>query len=421
VDISPAPAKPTANAPLSAGIDFGSRQRSIPLHPLKGVPYMKPYKLIQRVVCVCTVVFLATAVAGATDFEDDWDRLHQTLADALTLLEKQQRLPDSSWNPLKEDKKSVEKEIAKLTDEAISMLNVSEASDIKTEITQCQRNIEALRERIGELKTKKLMAPDDVSWKIWKADQSDYADKIDRLESTIAENEARIQRLKTELETALDKIGVDLTEEQMDTLIFSVTGDDDVRLVSVFENVKVITGKLKQLMTDADEEIEAARRYYGMHTVLLKILLALQDAYIEKVDTEYITGLNEIIESNHTLIDRTKKLIKTSEADHRPLYEANLSAQELTAETARSYKRYLQSNKKRVYLLREKVRKEFEIAENTYHTVSNAYALVNLMRSSERFFRALEKLRAPELITFENKEMKEEFRKLSERLADTAS
>lgn len=357
--------------------------------------------------------------AQAAGIGEKWDKLHGELDKALTIINEERQAPESSWVPFKDDKKSLEADLEALLEEVIEILNISDLTAIKKEIRAAQGNARDYRQRISKLQTEKLMAPEQVAgWKVWKADVEDYEEKIADYRAAIDENEDRIAALKAQFLEKIESIGITLTGDQIDTLIYSVTGDDDVAMIAVFDNVKILTGKLRELTRESRENIETARRYYGMHVVLLKTLLHLQETYIERIDARHLPALETIAEENQTLMAETETLLENSAPQHREQYVANLEAQRLTDKTAGLYMRYLRRNKERVTASRAKILREFEVAENTYHTVSTAYALIAVMRSADRFFNALSALQTPDLLTFDNREMREEFRKLTSKMTE---
>ena len=362
---------------------------------------------------------LNAAPARGQEVIEKWNQLHSELEKALELINEQRKVPDSSWIPFKTDKASIEKDIEALLDEAISVLNVSDLSRIKGQIREAQTQIRKFQKRISRLQTQKLMAPEEVSdWKVWKKDVADYETQIADYRKAIADNEARIDALKAEFIEKVATTGVKLDPDQIDTLIYSITGDDDVEMISVFNNVKLLTTKLKELTRDSRENIETARRYYGMHVVLLKTLLYLQNTYIARIDSDYLPALRAIEADNAELMENTEELLADSEPRHRGQYEANLAAQALTDKTVKLYMRYLAANRERVTASRSQIEKEYKIAENTYHTVSTAYALIEVMRNADQFFDSLSALQVPDLLTFDNREMKEEFKKLTSKMAE---
>ena len=365
-------------------------------------------------VLLCVLYITSTNSLFATTINDKWNKLHSLLDTTLVKLDEQRKLPSSTWIPLKKNKKSVQKQIDSLIDEAIAILNISDLSEIKSKITTNLGQIKEYQTTISQLQTEKMMAPKDIAdWKLWKRDESDFEEMIEAYEKKIVKNESEIEKLKIDFQEKIGEIGIDLDTDQVDMLIYSVTGDDDVRIISVFNNVKIITSKLKELSIKSNENIESARRYYGMHTVLLKVLLHLQESYNDKVENEYLPKLDKISSDNKKLTRETKSLLKESDKQYRSLYKANLEAQDLTEKTIHFYKKHLVKNAKRMKKSRKKSEKEYRIAENTYNTVSTAYSLISLMRNTDKFFNSVSDLQIPDLLKFDNKEMKEEFKKLS--------
>ena len=71
----------------------------------------------------------------------DWDKLTGKLTDALTLRDKNDSLPKSSWIPFKEDQISNTKKINKLLDSALKILAGGEAGDLRREATELREII----------------------------------------------------------------------------------------------------------------------------------------------------------------------------------------------------------------------------------------------------------------------------------------
>lgn len=361
--------------------------------------------------------FASSTAAMADSVNDHWEKLHGKLDDTLTLMAKKQTLPDHTWNPFKEDKQTLEEKINDLLDEAVEILNISDLSSIKQQISVCQDDIRDYKNRIAELQTQKIMAPEDEpAWKVWVSDAKDYENKIDAYKDQIAQKEQAIAELKAKMLEQLSAEGITLDSEQLDTLIYSVTGDDDIEIISVFHNIKAITVKLRDLSEESAENIDTAKRYYGMHALLLKILLNLQQSYIDRVDGRYIPELSAIEKDTRWLMQKTRSLLSASEPQHRKVYQANLESQQLTDRTILLYRQYLEKNKTRMTRSRQKIFKEYQAAENTYMTVSTAHTLITMMRDADNLYNSINELQIPDLLTFDNTAMKAEFKKLSGRL-----
>ncbi|MBL7217039.1 MAG: hypothetical protein ISS62_05055 [Desulfobacteraceae bacterium] len=264
------------------------------------------------------------------------------------------------------------------------------------------------------MKTKLLGAPKDVAaWKVWKKDAEDYEKAIIDYKSKIERNKKEIDRLKSQLVKEFKKIGVNVNREQVDTLVSSITSDDDIQLISVFNNIKILTVKLKDLTVESSENPENAKRYYGMHTILLRILLRLHERYVLRIKDEYLPKLDEIISKNIELGKKTKSLMDQASEKHKPVYRANFKAQKVTHKTALLYEEYLNENRERIMEAHAKLVPEYEAALNTYNTVTTAHDLIALMKTANNMFDNLSELQTPKLLVFENKEMKKEFNKIT--------
>lgn len=362
-------------------------------------------------------VLVSVASVEASSLEEVWGEVHPLLSEAVSELDLRGSVPDSSWNPLKADKDSVDHKINDLLDECIEILGISGMSETKKAIRELQNDSRECREKIAELKTERLAAPKKVKkWEIWKKDVASIEDRIKELTIREEENGKRVDKMIDVLLEEMRKTGMKVDREQVETLVYSVTGDDDVRLVSVFNNVKLITGELQRLTSEANENIEMAKRYYGMHTLLLRILLNLYENYERKIDAVYLVKIEEIIRKQEELIQRTIEKINSEPPKYRGIYKTNLAAQGLTVRTAKMYGQYLVKNRERIAGAREGITHEYEVAFNTYETVQGAHSLIALMRNANAMLDRISELQTPDLMVFQNSEMKNEFIKLTNRL-----
>ncbi len=367
--------------------------------------------------CAIVLVCCFASSVLASSLEDVWGEVHPLLSKAVAELDLRGNVPDSSWNPLKEDKKSVDGKINGLLDECIEVLGISGMSETKEAIHKLQDDSAKCRERVAELKIERLAAPKKVKkWEVWKKDVGSIDEEVKDLEIRQEENEKQVESLIDKLLVEMKDIGMKVDREQVETLVYSVTGDDDVRLVSVFNNVKLITTELQRLTAEANENIEMAKRYYGMHTLLLRILINLYENYENKIDDVYLVRIKDIITKQEELIQRTIAKIENEPAKYRGIYKTNLAAQGLTVRTAKMYAQYLEKNRERIADAKSGIFHEYEVALNTYETVQGAHNLITLMRDANAMLDRISELQTPDLIVFQNSEMKTEFRKLTTKL-----
>ena len=363
------------------------------------------------------MLLMQVVICQAVTTNEIWSDIHPRLSKALDKLGARGEAPESSWNPLVTDRQDLRRDINEILNSCVDLLGVSDISDIRAEIAALKQDSRESRERIAELKTARLGAPEKVEdWKFWKKDMADIEEAIDDNLARIGDNERRIDGLIDSMVRELGLLGISATREQVETLVYSVTATDDVRIIAVFHNVKFFTAELKGMTADSGEDISMARRYYGMHTMLMNILVLLYDNYIDAISKVFLPRIDAVIKEQGELMRRTEVERDSASVRHRDVYEANLRSQQMTMETARLYRRYLTQNRDRVLQTRDQVFEEFKVAENTFETVQSAHALIGLMRNASAMLGRLTTLQAPDLMAFSNREMRKEFQKLTIRM-----
>ncbi|WP_295383965.1 hypothetical protein [uncultured Thiodictyon sp.] len=343
-------------------------------------------------------------------FPQVWEGVVPKLEETLVLEERQPGLPDSTW--VGTDKVSNQAAIDALLDDAVTILSTSPVQRFRERIRTVQEAIETARAEIAEYRQRRVSAPAESSIKRTVAD-------YDRL---IAEQEAEIKRLtdqlgavKREFAAAVRQLGVELSDEQVEFLLSTVVGDNMVDLGILFDNVKAVTAQLEHLVAQSGEDLQSARRYYGMYVVLLRALERMHQQIEGAIGEQYIPQINGIITRAEQLTGETRELQRSSPAK-RDLLAANLEAQRLTIEAAQVYRQYLNDQKAQVSRARADLAKDIATAWNTYETVRVSGELVGLVRSSRQLLEGLMNRQVPALRPFENLELRREFEKLTEQL-----
>lgn len=356
-----------------------------------------------------------------------WDRLIPKLDSTLKLKEKQETLPNSSL--LKADKKSNQKDINHLMDEAIEILEISPSQLPRKRILDLEADIQEANKQITEYQEKMVTAPTKKpAWKAWETTQEDYEKKIEDQKKRIEKDRNEIEKNKESLRKELQGMGINLTSEELDFLLSTVVGDDVIQMSVAFNNVKAVTLKLEELMVKTGENVDVARRYYGMYCVLLEIMDHMYQQVIDDIDLKYIPriegGKNEEGKKIKGIIPKTEELLKQTEAlvrndssgKNKAILSANIEAQKLTLQAAELYRKYLETQRASILQSKQKLAPDIATARNTYETVKVSSELVAMMKSSQNVFDTLKNLQIPELRVFQNLEMKKEFEKLTLQL-----
>ena len=346
------------------------------------------------------------------DFNHVWERTMPTLGEALRLQDRQETLPERAW--FGTDQRSNQAEIDALLDEAVEILSLSPVLKYRDRIQALQEGIVQARAEIADYRQKRVSAPTESTL---KKTVSDYDDLIAARERDIERSSREIEGLKREFAQQLRGLGLKLEDEQLDLLLSTVVGDNLVDLGILFDNVKSITLQLEQLVEQSGEDLQSARRYYGLYVVLLKSLDRMHLQIEEAIGEGYLPQIDGIIGQTQALASDTQRLLRES-PEKRELLEANLQAQQLTIQAAGVYRQYLVDQAKQVSTARRELEKDIAAAWNTYETVRVSGELVGLVRSSRLLLEGLLNRQAPALRPFENLEMQREIQKLTQQLRD---
>lgn len=344
-----------------------------------------------------------------------------TLDQARELVDRHASLPDSSRVPFKPDKQSNSAQINDLLDEAIVILGVSEVSDYRQRISDATTAIATSHENIADYRRQRVSAS-------WAKDQSQL-DKVnpfelskEALDERIAAEQDEIKRqtellheLKLSFADELSKIGVEVDQDGVDSLLSSVSGDDIVTMAVVFDNIKHVTTQLQELTEESGEALDVSKRYYGMYVVMIHVMDRIQKTFIRDINEKHVPKLNEFAAQADVNIDQAKALIKIDGGD-RELLEANIASNRLTRETANLYVEYLRRNADLIAAENKRAQKNLATAMNTYDTVKLSSDVAALMNTGRRDFETLMKLQVPALREFNNEAIRKEFQRMTSEL-----
>lgn len=348
------------------------------------------------------------------DFGRVWDAAIPKLDGALTLEERHSELPESAW--FGADQASNRAEIDKLLDQAVDILAVSPALRHRDRIQAVQVEIEKARVEIADYRQKRVSAPSEST--IGKT-VADYDRLIDTREGDIKRLNQEADGVKREFAQELRAMGLELGDEQVEFLLSTVVGDNLVDLGILFDNVKSITQQLERLVAESGEDLQSARRYYGLYVVLLQALQRMHIQIEEAIGEHYLPQIDGIVAQAQSLSGETRRLLHVS-PDKQALLTSNLEAQQLTIQAAGVYRQYLDEQARQVLKARQELDRDIDAAWNTYETVRVSGELVGLVKSSQQLLESLMNRQIPTLRPFENLEMQREFQKLTQQLRGPA-
>lgn len=333
-----------------------------------------------------------------------WPNVLENLDDALNLNTKIDKAPASRW--FGADKKSLAKDQFEVFSEIEQLLDSPAISRNRKNINHLRDEISSERQDIAKLKEKRIIASSDEKEKLDK--------KIQKSLNKINAYSNNIDQEKNNLKARLQKMGLLLSNDQIDVLLSRVDSDDIIRMSVVYDVLADITKQLMELTQEFNEDINQARKYYGMHVMLLKFVINMQQSYIIKLEKEYLPKIEHIKNETRQVNQESKALLRTeNNSVQRKVLRNNLKAQQLTLKVSKLYAQQLQKQKRKVQEALNQATKDYLVAKNTFDTVKLSAELIRLMKSNQASFNALMNIQIPEIVPFKNIEMQKKFEELS--------
>ena len=360
-------------------------------------------------------VFAASEDSLPSYLVEKWGSLTGTLSDALSLRDRQETLPASAW--FGADRTSNARKIDELLDRALEILVQGQAGDLRRQALELRTEIPKLRLEADGLRNRRISAPES-SRLPWVRTRAKIDERLSELNGEIADRERALSAVDAQLAEALRALGLQLDDRQIDVLLSSVTGDDLLQNAVVFANVRVVVEKLAELSREDRDNLEVNRRYSGLYLVLNDLLIHTREELVRKIDGEYKPRLGEIGKEAEAL--RREALAKASQTGYsdaqKKSFALNAESNAMTLRVAELYMQLLDSQRRGILDNLADLRRNRDLAENTYRTVRSSGDLRNLIRSGLELFDSIHALAMPEILPFENEAIRREFEEINKRL-----
>ena len=352
-----------------------------------------------------------------------------TLEESITFLDEEISLPDDSF--FGKDKDDAKDEIDEFLDELFVMLELSKVVELRETYGEIENKIDSENNEISELKKDQVFAPAESESSLSKiVPDSKYTNSIKEfIAETKGDYEKIIQIKKKNIkgyENELDKIAIGISEalneknitmdsEQLKVWLSSAIGDDILSMSVVFSHIKEITIQLEELTANSGENLAYAKKYYGMVVMLHKLIVFMQKRFIADVDNNIKPKLRQFSQEANVNLNESKKLY--SKNKNNQILKSNIEASKITIKAINLYLNIVNSQQGKIKkALRISIEQE-KVALNTYKTVKLSSMVSALINNGLKTFDTLSKLQIPDMAKFENKEIQEQFRKLTIRMS----
>lgn len=357
----------------------------------------------------------AAAAEGDPFFAKIWEKALPKLEKSLEVFDRQKDLPESSF--FGEDKQSNTKKYEALLDQVFAILIGSELQNARQEYNFLEMKIEQAGDEITVLLKERIGAP-EKTWNPLKKTRTKIDEKIADLREDIEGLTARKADLKKTMREALAKMGANVEEQQLDVLLSSISGDDVLHLLLAADSIKKINQQILSLLQGGQGSVQSARKYTGVHMVLVDLYLQANLNVLGKIGKEYIPRLEEVMKTARRLGDEARQMLAKAGRDekNRQVLEANVRANDRTVRTAELYRQYLRGQENALRGASEKLKRDYFVARNTYDTVKTGSDLISLIQVSMSTLEGVFGFAVPDLALVYDQELMKEFERITEQI-----
>jgi len=347
-----------------------------------------------------------------------WKQGRDKMLEILDLKKEQRELPHKAW--VRRDRTDVDKEIDGLLDEVLEVLRVSNLTDFRAEYAKLNERIETLKGKMVHLREARMTADKEKTvLGFFRRTRNDYTEQIDKLDKEVNKLESKKADLVRKLQQEYAHMGIKLSLDQVKFYLSSISGRDIMALSAIFDNVRALNTQLEQLLKENRGEPEAARRYYGIHVVMIRAVAKAHEMVLDNIENKYLARIAELAKRNDAVREQTKKLLESATPKQRPILEANRKAQDTTDKVLDIYRSHLEKVQERLEKALKAIRARQEVAGNAYETITISSALAAEMQTALKDLATLREMHLPELIPFDNEAIEKKFSEITAALKQT--
>lgn len=373
---------------------------------------------MMRALLVCAVILAATPawaegeVAEDSFFAKMWSKAMPKLEQALELFEKGETLPEA--RVFGDDKRKNSLKYEKLLNDVFNILLDSEFHSSRGQYRQLEDEIEKAEQRMAELRKDRIGAPDD-SWIPFKQTRTKIDKELEALQSDVSRFKEEKEAIRSSMTKALSEMGLNLDSTSLDVLLASVSGDEVIALMLAADSIKKINLQIVELLSKGEGNLHIARKYTGIHMVLVDIYLNAHYLVMDRIAKEYSPRLDEISSAALMLKKQAEAMLEKTPVDdpRREVLETNIRANNRTVQTASLYREYLRTQQNKLRVSAEKLKSDLSVAQNTYQTVKTGSDLVALINTSMRTLESVYSFVLPDLSTVYDREILNEFERIT--------
>ena len=336
-----------------------------------------------------------------------WDDCRDKLGEVIELEAEKPGLPRRAW--VRRDREDVDEDIDSLLDRVLDALELSEMTECRQRYAALDEKIKAAEASLAEYREARVFAPVDGGLNPFAKTRESYARKIELLTEDVAQYRRDKAELVSALRKAYEQMGIELSSEQVSFYLSSVSGKDIVGLSAVFHNVGQLNGKLEELVAQSPGNTETAKRYYGIHVVLIRTLIRAHETIIRDIEEHYVPKISELRHLNEATARETDQLMEQATDDQKTTLLASRNTQNETAKALNVYGEHLEDVKARLGRSLDALNGRYQVAKNAYDTIRVAASLVSEMQACIRDLTTVRQMHLPDLLPLDNEALQKRF------------
>ena len=338
--------------------------------------------------------------------------LQNYISDIIELRKREENAPERNWfdnktpnNKLFGDTKHLVRQDLNAILRDLQNILVGDQYDYIEQISNQDELIKELKDEVAELQEMKMVAPENGG--IFRDGKDEIQEKIKSKLDEIVSYEKNIDEIYKSAQERYKLLGIELPRETIETLMRRIDGNDVMQNVGVFNSINQLTPVLAELTNTSRENRE---RYYGVYVILSEVAVFSQQQYINKSSNIYSPKLKEMLdEVNGILKAARKNLAEEEDINSKKVYESNIVANLSTIDTIDMYLNVLSDQRNTVQAAMKISKRKLLLAHNTFETSTAASAILEIIQNSESEFNAIMAMQVPEIVPFENEDMKTKF------------
>jgi len=334
------------------------------------------------------------------------------ISDIIELKKREENAPESNWFDNKtpdnklfgNTKHLVRQDLNEILKDLQNIL-VGDQCDYMEQIFNQEELIKELENEVAELQEKKMVAPENGG--IFRDGKDEIQEKIKSKLDDITSYENNISEIYKSAQERYKLLGIELSLEEMKVLMIRIDGNDVMQTVNVFNSINQLIPLLEELTKTSKAN---QKKYYGVTIILSEVVVYSQKQYMQKNRKVYLPKLNDMSEDVNRILEEAKQnLSGDSDSYRKSRYKINIEQNRLTINTIDKHRDILNDQYNKVETANKNSMKDLLLAHNIYETATASMDAMDLIQNTGKEFNAIMEMQVPEIVPFENDEMKEIF------------